>query len=195
MSDELKGGYVEEQVDLDGNVYESRVIAPKEEPMHLSVKTKKNGDAMPTEERTCIDPERADAVARARGEAEVARIQAAHAQLAILIAARTAHEVNRVYCQSLGDDSQLPWDEASEDQRASCIAGVTLIAKHPQTTSAQSHSCWMAHKLSQGWVPGPKNEAAKTHPCLLPYDQLPEDQKLKDAFFTAVVRGVLGIQQ
>ena len=33
--------------------------------------------------------------------------------------ARVCHEVNRAYCQALGDDSQPTWEEAPEWQRAS----------------------------------------------------------------------------
>ena len=36
-----------------------------------------------------------------------------------------------------------------------------------------------------------KNPETKEHPCFVPYDELPEAQKAKDAIFGAVVRGVL----
>ena len=36
--------------------------------------------------------------------------------------------------------------------------------------------------------PKPKNEVHKIHPCLVPYEDLPEEQKEKDALFIAVVR-------
>ena len=39
-------------------------------------------------------------------------------------AARLAHEVNRGYCQFLGDDSQLPYDQAPEWQKLSALNGV-----------------------------------------------------------------------
>ena len=32
-----------------------------------------------------------------------------------------------------------------------------------------------------------KDAEAKTHPCLIPYDQLPEFQKAKDKLFVAIV--------
>ena len=32
------------------------------------------------------------------------------------LAAKTAHEVNRAYCQGLGDYSQLHWEEAPDWQ-------------------------------------------------------------------------------
>lgn len=112
----------------------------------------------------------------------------------IIMAARAAHEVNRAYCESLGDDSQKPWDEAPQWQRDSCIKGVEYLAGHPSATPAESHESWLEHKKSEGWVWGEtKNEEFRTHPCIMPYDELPPEQRLKDALFQAAVRGVLGL--
>ena len=40
--------------------------------------------------------------------------------------AKVAHEVNRAYCEALGDTSQLSWEDAPEWQKASARAGVDL---------------------------------------------------------------------
>ena len=105
-----------------------------------------------------------------------------------------AHEANRAYCFSTGDCSQFHWDAAPAWQRESCIKGVELIAEHPETTPEQSHKSWLALKESEGWVYGETKDAEKkTHPCCVPYDQLPESQRRKDAIFGAVVRAVLGL--
>jgi hypothetical protein len=42
--------------------------------------------------------------------------------------ARITHEANRTYCQALGDDSQLHWDNAPEWQRESALAGVKFTS-------------------------------------------------------------------
>lgn len=40
------------------------------------------------------------------------------------------------------------------------------------------HEVWSASRISQGWTYGPqRNDAQKTHPCLVPYEQLPEQEK------------------
>jgi hypothetical protein len=71
--------------------------------------------------------------------------------------------------------------------------GACNLTENPELTPAQSHSCWMAHKKSEGWVYGEeKSEEHRTHPCMVPYDQLPDEQKFKDTLFGAVVRAVLG---
>lgn len=109
-------------------------------------------------------------------------------------AAKSAHEANRFYCQMQGDHSQPPWDAAPEWQKASARAGVEQIAKDPATTPAQSHEGWMKQKVADGWVYGVvKNPDATppTHPCMVPYEQLPESQRVKDSIFGAVVRAAL----
>lgn len=102
--------------------------------------------------------------------------------------ARVCHEVNRAYCQAIGDHSQVPWNEASPEQRSSCRQGVMAHIENPTMTPEESHESWMQYKLDHGWKWGPeKNEYVKTHPCLVPYLQLPQEQRVKDHLFRAVV--------
>lgn len=102
--------------------------------------------------------------------------------------ARICHEVNRVYCQSLGDDSFKPWDDAEGWQRETNIKGVKFHMANSNATPAASHDSWMAEKVAAGWVYGPsKDLTRKTHPCIMPYESLPKEQQFKDSFFKAVV--------
>ena len=102
--------------------------------------------------------------------------------------AEVCHEVNRAICEASGDSSQKPWADAEDWQRASAVAGVKYTLAHPDATPADQHDAWSADKLSAGWVYGPtKDASAKTHPCLVPYDQLPFEQRVKDHAFRAVV--------
>lgn len=108
--------------------------------------------------------------------------------------AKACHEANRQYCLSIGDTSQLPWEDAPDWQKASARAGVQAILDHPSTTPRQSHEDWLAHKAADGWVYGDVKDAnAKTHPCMVPYDALPAEQRAKDAIFGAVARAVAGL--
>lgn len=100
--------------------------------------------------------------------------------------ARAAHEINRAYCEALGDTSQLPWDQAPEWQRASARAGVMHADRG--ATPEQLHERWCEAKSEEGWRYGPVKDAdAKTHPCLLPYHKLPPEQRVKDHLFRAAV--------
>lgn len=43
------------------------------------------------------------------------------------------------------------------------------------------HNVWAKTRIEQGWTYGPeRNDAEKKHPCLIPYDQLPEEEKVYD---------------
>lgn len=106
--------------------------------------------------------------------------------------AAIAHNVNRVYCQQVGDFSQPSWEEAPDWQKSSAIAGVKAYADNPSITPEQSHENWMAIKLKDGWKYGPiKDPDKKEHPCMMPYAELPQEQKVKDSLFLAVVKATL----
>ena len=43
------------------------------------------------------------------------------------------------------------------------------------------HDLWAESRISQGWTYGPeRNDALKHHPCLIPYEDLPEVEKAYD---------------
>lgn len=110
----------------------------------------------------------------------------------VIAAAEAAHEANREYCASIGDDTQVAWADAEEWQRESAVAGVWGVIDG--NTPEQSHEGWMALKEAEGWVYGEVKDAeAKTHPAMLPYADLPDEQKAKDDIFVATVKASLGI--
>lgn len=103
-------------------------------------------------------------------------------------AARAGHEINRAYCEALGDASQVPWDQAPDWQKNSARFGAQLHLLDPDTTPADSHGAWMRLKLKKGWRHGPVKDAdKKEHPCLVPFDLLPPEQRVKDHLFRAAV--------
>lgn len=107
-------------------------------------------------------------------------------------AAVAAHEANRAHCQSIGDDSQLPWDDAPEWQQVSAIGGVQSLVDNPKLTPKKMHDSWMKDKLDSGWVYGEvKDKDAKTHPCLVAYKHLSDADKAKDRIFIKTVKASL----
>lgn len=105
--------------------------------------------------------------------------------------ARVCHEANRAYCQALGDDSQPAWEDAPEWQRSSALNGVQFHLANPDAGPSHSHEEWLKEKAAAGWKYGPvKDPEKKEHPCFVPYDQLPAEQKAKDYIFRAIVHAM-----
>lgn len=108
--------------------------------------------------------------------------------------ARVVHEANRALQVEQGDPSipvSPPWDETDPETRRSAVEGVQQILNNPDTTPEQSHEGWTRFKIENGWTLGPvKDEATKQHPLLIPYAELPESQRVKDALFGAIVRAL-----
>lgn len=104
-------------------------------------------------------------------------------------AARICHEVNKVYCESIGDFTQVHWSKAPQWQKDSAISGVKYLFENIDATSEDIHNNWMREKEEDGWRYGiVKDAEAKTHPCMIPYNFLPAEQRMKDTLFISVVR-------
>lgn len=106
--------------------------------------------------------------------------------------AKIAHEANRAYCQTIGDHTQPEWENAPTWQRQSAMKGVEFhldaLKDGRKPSPSASHEAWLAEKERDGWKYGPtKNPETKEHPCFVPYEQLPLEQRLKDYIFAAIV--------
>ena len=104
--------------------------------------------------------------------------------------ARVCHEVNRAYCEALGDHSQPAWEDAPQWQKDSAMMGVNLHCDNDVGPEA-SHDSWLRQKRDEGWTFGHvKDVNKKEHPCFVPYHMLPKEQKAKDFIFRAVVHSL-----
>ena len=58
-----------------------------------------------------------------------------------------------------------------------------------------AHEHWARRRIAEGWSWGPeRDDAAKMHPCLVPYDQLPESEKEYDrASALETLRAILAL--
>lgn len=78
----------------------------------------------------------------------------------------------------------------------SAVKGVegVLHGNNPE----QSHECWLKEKHETGWKYGPvKDPGKKEHPCMVPYIELPPEQRVKDELFVGTVKmlaRVLGVE-
>lgn len=105
--------------------------------------------------------------------------------------AQICHEANKGYCESLGDFSQLPWNDAPDWARESAIKGVRFHVDNPNALPSASHDSWLAEKVATGWVYGEvKDPEKKQHPCMVPFDELPVYQQAKDYLFSSIVKAL-----
>ena len=63
-------------------------------------------------------------------------------------------------------------------------ADITLSAELQELKEEMArnvHEVWSQTRINDGWTYGPeRNDAQKKHPCLVPYDELPESEKEYD---------------
>ena len=105
--------------------------------------------------------------------------------------AKVCHEVNKAYCEALGDNSQPFWEDAPEWQKQSAINGVNFHLENPNAGPNHSHDSWLKQKQEEGWTYGPvKDPEKKEHPCFVPYEDLPVEQKAKDYLFRQIVHSL-----
>lgn len=109
--------------------------------------------------------------------------------------AKVAHEMNRTWCESINDGMKnVPWEETTEQYQNGIMEGVAFVLSTPNIKESDSHENWLSAKKADGWVWGPaKDESKKEHPCMLPYSELPAEQKAKDKIFIATVLSMRSI--
>lgn len=105
--------------------------------------------------------------------------------------AKVCHEVNKAYCEALGDTSQPSWEDAPEWQKSSALKGVQFHIDNPNAGPEATHNSWLDDKILNGWDYGKvKDVENKYHPCILPFSKLPKEQQAKDYMFRQLVHSL-----
>ena len=102
--------------------------------------------------------------------------------------AKVCHQAIKVFCETHGDYSIKNWEDAEEWQKESTMTAVAYRINNPGAGYDSQHLFWIQEKIDKGWTYGEtKDGKSKTHPGIIPYDQLSDFEKKKDALFCAVV--------
>lgn len=82
-----------------------------------------------------------------------------------------------------------PWDERDEAFRERMIRVVErYLHSEGLPTPKEAHDSWCEAYREMGWTYGPvRDPQKKTHPDLRPYEELPQDEREKDAIFLMCV--------
>ena len=73
----------------------------------------------------------------------------------------------------------------NEFRPAPMVTSEVVLPKALQELTEQMarnvHEVWAQTRIAQGWSYGPeRDDAAKKHPCLIPYEELPEAEREYD---------------
>ena len=105
--------------------------------------------------------------------------------------AQTAHAALRAWALAHGQADIPEWQDAPEWMHTATREGVKFSLENPDADGEAHHRKWMAVKLGEGWRYGPeKSDTAKTHPLIVPYEDVPEWQRRKDVLIHAIVRAL-----
>lgn len=111
-------------------------------------------------------------------------------KLTIEEVAYVVHEANLAFRYILDEDPGPHWSELDAETKQSAIEGIKTVDVN---TPEQQHKQWYQFKADHGWIYGEVKDAVlKTHPCMVPYNELPEEQKMKDDLFQNVVKALTG---
>ena len=110
----------------------------------------------------------------------------------VVLIAEVCHMINKAFCESLGDKSQVSWEDAPENIKKSAIDGVGYHILNPDATPENSHEKWLKFKEEDGWTYGPiKDSEKKEHPCMVPYEKLNQFDRSKDYIFRQCVHACM----
>lgn len=108
------------------------------------------------------------------------------------VVARVMLEANRALCSAHGDASHLSWNDTDAEAREHFVRGIEAVLRNPEMTAKEGHDFWVADHVARGWTWGEaKDRAAKTHPCMVPFEELSPLEQAKDRLFIAIVRALL----
>ena len=80
-----------------------------------------------------------------------------------------------------------PWGEREEPFRAQLLGVIERQCGAERSSSPEElHRSWMEAYFKMGWVYGAYKRETRTHPDLVPYEQLGQLERDKDAVFIAL---------
>jgi RyR domain len=110
------------------------------------------------------------------------------------IKAMMIHESIRALQRLVHDPKPAPaWADAPEDMREAS----RTAAREGGTgqTPEGSHATWMKGKKLAGWVRGDEKDAERrTHPAMVPFNELPRDQWARDLVVVAVADALVELE-
>ena len=112
-------------------------------------------------------------------------------KLSVTDVARVAHEVQRTYCMTQGDNSETPWESQSEYWKEKAQEIVREYVTDPNAGINTRHDAWYKSKVAEGWTYGDDLDvAAKKSTRIMPWHFLPAEEQMRDMVFFGVVNAL-----
>jgi hypothetical protein len=110
----------------------------------------------------------------------------------ILRLTQIVYEVNRTIRMCNGQAPIPAFEDAGQAKADSLLKAIIDVWSNCHYScdidGEKQHNNWVYAKLKEGWTYGPVEDFnKKQHPNLVPFEQLPWSEKIKDALFLSVV--------
>lgn len=104
----------------------------------------------------------------------------------------TVHEAIRAWAKGARDSAMPNWEDAPDWMKESTKASVMSVLEDPNQKAGTQHEQWVKQKVASGWHYGPTKDAdLKTHPMMVPYEELPLHEQKKDLLLVSIVRALM----
>lgn len=101
---------------------------------------------------------------------------------------KLCHDANNELMVANGETPQGAWDTLDDHLKQMTRDSVQVIINDPTITAEDIHNTWMDNKRRDGWVYGTTKDATKkTHPLMIPFDEMNDIDKAKDQSFIDIV--------
>lgn len=102
--------------------------------------------------------------------------------------AAVAYAANTALREILGEELHRDYRLANEPEDHQAMVAHGVKNARSGVTPEQSHRNWCKDMQTRGWTWGPvEDPILKTHPNLVDYPDLPDEQKIKDRLFLLIV--------
>lgn len=96
--------------------------------------------------------------------------------------ARTVHEAVRAWNAAHDKTPLAPWPQAPDWMKSSTMESVLWVLENPDASVSDQHDQWVEQRRRDGWTYGnTRDEALKTHPQIIPFEELSDFERKKDA--------------
>lgn len=101
---------------------------------------------------------------------------------------KLCHDKNNALMIANGETPRGDWESLDQADKDLTYKSVKRIIDDPTITAKEIHDEWVTNKELDGWVYGPvKDVDNKTHPLMIPFDDMSDIDKEKDQSFINIV--------